>query len=246
MSTKPVQVGIVNYLNTLPLRHGLEVLAQMGSITLYQDYPSKIAAALQTNEIELGLVPVAAMLTMPNAHIVGTHCISADGVVASVALFSQVPLAEIKTVYLDYQSKTSVRLVKILCRDYWHIDVQFVDAPQNFIDQVQGTTAAVIIGDRALQHKLQFTYEYDLADAWKQHTGLPFVFAVWLSTTAMSADFIAAFDAAQQQGIACIDEVVAANPYSHYSLEKYLKHNIQFTLSAEKFESINLFLKTQI
>jgi chorismate dehydratase len=246
MSSTPVRVGIVNYLNTLPLRHGLNTLVERGVITLVQDYPSKIAEALVRNEITIGLVPVAAMLRLPNAQVIGHHCISADGVVASVALFSTVPMQDIKTIYLDYQSKTSVRLLQILCKEFWKIEVQYLDAPNNFIDLIDGDTAAVIIGDRALQHKSRFAFEYDLADAWKQHTGLPFVFAVWLSTAPLAEDFIAQFDGAQQDGISAADHIIANTAYTYYDLTTYLKQNIQYNLTEQKIKSMELFLKASV
>jgi chorismate dehydratase len=243
MSTARVKVGIVNYLNTLPLRYGLQQMADAGHITLQQDYPSKIAKALMDGDIDLGLVPVAALLTLPNPYIIGEYCISADGPVASVGLYSQVPLNEIKKIYLDYQSKSSVRLVQILCNKYWKIEPEFIQAPDNFIDLIDAETAAVIIGDRALQHKHKFEFEYDLSDAWKHHTGLPFVFAVWVSTKEISDEFVMQFDDANGLGLNFIDEIVSHANYSHYDLQKYFTENIQYKLSADKRKAIELFLK---
>jgi chorismate dehydratase len=243
MSTAQVKVGIVNYLNTLPLRYGLQQMADAGHITLHQDYPSKIAKALMDGEIDLGLVPVAALLSLPNPHIIGEYCISADGPVASVGLYSQVPLNEIKKIYLDYQSKSSVRLVQILCNQHWKIEPEFIQAPDNFIDLIDAETAAVIIGDRALQHKHKFKFEYDLSEAWKQHTGLPFVFAVWVSTKEIPDEFVMQFDEANGAGFNFIDSIVSDVNYSHYDLHKYFTENIQYKLSADKRKAIELFLK---
>ncbi|MFM2386113.1 MAG: hypothetical protein RL660_870 [Bacteroidota bacterium] len=242
MSEGKIRVGMVNYLNTLPLRYGLERMAQSGAISLLQDYPARIADALLHKQIDLGLVPVAAMLKLPDAKIIGQHCISADGAVASVALFSQVPLQDIRSIMLDYQSRTSVRLVQILCKHHWQINPNFVQASNDFIDHVQNDTAAVIIGDRALQHKHKFAYEYDLSAAWKELTSLPFVFAVWLSPQDISPAFCDAFDAANGEGLAHLSDIVAANPYPYYDLHQYLSKNIQYTLTAEKRISIEQFL----
>lgn len=67
---------------------------------------------LLNNEIDLGLIPVAVIPDLPSCHIIGEHCIGAEGEIASVALFSEVPMAEVETIYLDYQSRTSVELLK--------------------------------------------------------------------------------------------------------------------------------------
>jgi chorismate dehydratase len=90
-------------------------------------------------------------------------------------------MEEIKTVYLDYQSKTSIKLAQILLKNYWKREVLLLEAPDNFIDLIDGATAAVIIGDRALEKYESFPYKYDLAEAWVSYTGKPFVFAKWVS-----------------------------------------------------------------
>jgi chorismate dehydratase len=243
MSTAQVKVGIVNYLNTLPLRFGLQKMANNGRISLQQDYPSNIAKALINGSIDIGLVPVAALLNLPDAHIIGNYCISADGPVASVGLYSQVPLDEIRQVYLDYQSKSSVRLVQILCKQLWHITPEFVQAPEYFIDLVQGHSAAVIIGDRALQHKHKFKYEFDLADAWKKLTGLPFVFAVWVSVKDIQQDFVEMFDAANAEGFDYLQQIVSTANYAHYDLHKYFTQNIKYLLDDDRRNAIELFLQ---
>src|SRR5204862_4318743 len=116
------------YLNTRPLIYGLERPPVSELIELKGDYPSKIADMLLTNEIDVGLVPVAVITQLPSCHIVGDHCIGAEGEIASVALFSEVPMDEIKKIYLDYQSRTSVALLKYLVKEYWGIDPEFIAA----------------------------------------------------------------------------------------------------------------------
>ena len=118
---KKIRVGIVNFLNTKPLLYGLERSPICDQIELKGDYPSKVAQLLLDNEIDLGLVPVAVLPLLPEYHIVGDYCIGTEGEIASVALFSDVPMHEIKKVYLDYQSMTSVALLKYLMKEYWGI-----------------------------------------------------------------------------------------------------------------------------
>lgn len=114
-----IRVGIVNYLNTRPLIYGLQRPPISEKIELTGDYPAKIAEQLLDDEIDLGLVPVAVLKKMPEYHIIGDYCIGTEGEIASVALFSEVPVPEIKKVYLDYQSRTSVELLKYLMGEYW-------------------------------------------------------------------------------------------------------------------------------
>ena len=113
-----MRVGAVSYLNTKPLLYGLQHHAISESIELIEDYPANLARALEENTIDIGLVPVAVIPKLPEAHIISNYCIGATGPVASVSIFSQVPMESITSVYLDYQSKTSVNLARILLKNY--------------------------------------------------------------------------------------------------------------------------------
>jgi len=182
-STK-IKVGAVSYLNTKPLIFGFDNGMMKDEIELVIDHPANIAKALLKRTIDVGLVPVAIIPKMATHFIVSDYCIAADGEVASVCLFSEVPVEKIKTVMLDYQSRTSVMLAKYLFQHHWKLDPEFVDASEDFIDKITGTTAAVVIGDRAFEQRTVSAYRYDLSLAWKTQTGLPFVFAAWVSNNA--------------------------------------------------------------
>ena len=126
---------------------------------------------------------------------------AADGNVASVCLFSEVEINKIEKVLLDYQSKTSVALCKVLMKNYWKKDVLFEDAKGDFAKEIKKNTAAVLIGDRALQQRKTSKYIYDLGGAWKAMTGLPFVFAAWISNKKLPEDFIELFNQKNAEGI---------------------------------------------
>jgi chorismate dehydratase len=243
MSNKCIRVGIVNYRNTLPLLFGLEKMATIGKIILTKDYPSAVADDLKNGKIDIGLIPVAMISQIPNAQIIGNHCISSYEKVASVSLFSNVPIAEIDTVLLDYQSRTSVQLVKVLLKNYWKKEVTFIDASTNYIGEIKGRAAGVIIGDRAFEHKNKFVYEYDLAETWFAMTGLPFVFALWVSTIDLSNNFIIAFDKANAEGLNRLPEIVANAKYAAYDLQKYYTQNICFVMDEDRRKSVEMFLK---
>src|ERR1700712_2405575 len=148
MSTnKKVRVGAVSYLNTKPLVYGFEQGMMKDEIELINDYPARIAAMLLNNQIDVGLVPIAIIPEMDEWHIISDHCIGAEGAVASVCLFSETPLENIEKVLLDYQSRTSVALAKVLLREYWKIDPQLVNATEDFRNHIKGTTAGLVIGD---------------------------------------------------------------------------------------------------
>lgn len=240
---KKFRVGIVNYLNTMPLLYGLERLPICDQIELKGDYPSKVAQLLLDNEIDIGLVPVAVLPLLPAYHIVGDYCIGTEGEIASVALFSDVPMHEIKKVYLDYQSMTSVALLKYLMKEYWDINPELVEAAnEDFRKEIKGTTAGLVIGDRAFEQRKISTFIYDLGSEWRAITGLPFVFAAWVSTKPLPEDFIQLFNEANGLGMQHIDEIVAANPFSLYDLKKYYNLHLSYKLDARKLHGMELFL----
>jgi chorismate dehydratase len=240
---RKMRIGAVSYLNTKPLLYGIERSPVAGEIDLIIDYPSNIAAMLINNEIDMGLVPVAVIPRMKEHYINGQYCIGSNGAVASVCLFSDVPIEEVSAVLLDYQSRTSVRLAKVLLQEYWKVRPVLLDAGKNFLDNIKGTTAGVVIGDRALEQRKRSPYIYDLGEAWKALTGLPFVFAAWISNKPMDQGFIQAFDEANRQGLNHIDEVVAGNPYQAFNLHDYFTKYLSYDLDTAKRQGLAKFLQ---
>ena len=242
--SKKIRVGAVSYLNTKPLLYGLQQHAVYESIELIEDYPAKLAKSLKDNTIDIGLVPVAVIPALAAPYIISDYCIGATGPVASVCIFSQVPMESITAVYLDYQSKTSVNLARILLKNYWKQDVLLLEAPSNFMDLIDGSTAAVIIGDRALEKYNSYAYRYDLAEAWINYTGKPFVFATWVANKPIDEVFIANFNEANGLGLNNIDTVVEqlSHNYNSYDLHAYFTKNISYNLDAAKKEGMAQFL----
>lgn len=226
------RVGVVGYRNTAPLMYGMHDAAFMARNELISDYPARIAAALLEGRVDVALVPVAVLANLPEYYIVSNYCIGADGDVASVALFSEIPLESLQAVYLDYQSRTSVALFRLLLREFWKKDLQLLPTHnEEYRNQITGTTGAVIIGDRALEQQSRSAYVYDLAGAWKQFTGLPFVFAVWVSLQPMPAEWQQHFDAAQAEGLGKLREVAAAQQFAAYDLYQYYTQHLRYELN---------------
>ncbi len=233
MQTK-IRVGAVSYLNTKPLIYGFGQGMMNGSVELVIDYPSKIASLLLENKIDVGLVPVAVIPKMDDYHIISDYCIGCDGEVASVCLFSEVPLEKIEKVLLDYQSRSSVALLKILIKDYWKLNVVFEETSGDYQSKIFGTTAALVIGDRALKQRKISPYIYDLGLEWQKFTGLPFVFAAWVSNKKLGEDFIHCFNDANAFGLNKIEEVVNKNTYEIFDLKHYYTDCISFDLDNKK------------
>lgn len=239
-----IRVGIVNYLNTKPLIYGLQRPPVSEIIELTGDYPAKVAGMLLNKEIDVGLIPVAVIPELPSYHIVGNYCIGTEGEIASVALFSEVPMGEIKKVFLDYQSRTSVALLKFLMREYWGINPEIIYAEnEDYRQEIKGTTAGLVIGDRALEQRKISTFIYDLGSEWRKITGLPFVFAAWVSIKELPAEFVRLFDQANGMGLDHIEEIVAENSYSLFDLKKYYTLHLSYHLDEKKKKGMKKFLE---
>lgn len=241
-----VKVSIVSYSNTLPFLYGLQHSGILNEIDLQLDIPSKCAEKLLTNQVDIGLVPIAILPEMKEHHIITDYCIGATKKVNSVVLYSDVPLHEIDTILLDYQSKTSINLVQVLAREFWKITPRFENASVGFEQKIGGSIAGVIIGDRTFDLPKTFKYQYDLAEEWIRFTQLPFAFACWVSNKKMPEEFIQKLNAALKFGVENIPQSVNLSTNQHIDkskLENYLIHDISYPLNNEKRKSIDLFLK---
>jgi chorismate dehydratase len=246
MKAQKIKVSAVSYLNTLPFLYGINNSEVINEIDLSLDIPSDCAKKLLDEEVDLGLVPVAILPELKEYHIISDYCIGAEGKVDSVALFSDVPLDEIESVYLDYQSKTSVTLVKILAKKLWKINPKWVDTTEGYENKIEGKTAGVVIGDRTFNLPKPYHYKYDLSEEWFKLTGLPFTFACWVSNKELSELFIQSFNQALKEGVNNIDEAILnhkGNTISKESLKKYLTQNISYLLDDNKKMAIEEFLK---
>lgn len=239
---RKIRVGAVSYLNTKPLLYGIESSTVFDEISLITEYPARIAEMLLMDEIDIGLVPVSIIPQMKEYHINTKYCIGSDGPVASVCLFSEVPLRDIKTVILDYQSRTSVALAEILFENYWKQKPVFLPADHEFLQEIKGTTAAVVIGDRALELRKKSAYFYDLGEEWKKMTGLPFVYAAWISNKELDPDWIQRFEDANAFGIKKISSVIEGIPYNDFDLHTYFTEYLSYDLDDKKKKGMELFL----
>lgn len=242
MVDRKIRVGAVSYLNTKPFIYGLENGPVKGQIELVLDYPARLVSLLKNGEIDIGLVPVGALPGLDQYHIVSDYCIGTEGEVASVAVFSQVPMEEIETVYLDYQSRTSVLLCKLLFERHWKREVKFLEAKdEGYLDQIGGTTAGLIIGDRALMNRTKYPFIYDLGLGWKEMTGLPFVFAVWVSLNKIDFSFTTSFDESIGKGILHREKSVSSF-ISYYDIKTYFDHNLSYNFNEDKKKGLFNFL----
>ncbi len=230
-------------MNTRPLLYGVKQSGLMDRISLIEDHPASIGEKLLNGSIDIGLIPVALIPQLEESYIITDYCIGTEGEVASVALFSEVPLEDADTLLLDYQSRTSVNLVKILLKEYWGKHIELVEGGVDFRDKIKGKTAGIVIGDRAFEQRKISRFAYDLGSAWKALTGLPFVFAAWVANKPVDPDFIDAFNRANAYGVNHLDEVLKTVQFDNYDMRYYYSTNLSYELNEAKRKGLALFLE---
>jgi chorismate dehydratase len=232
-----IKISAVSYTNTKPFIYGIEHSEILNKIDLSLDIPSDCAAKLINNQVDIGLIPVAAIPYVPNANIVANYCIGSVGAVNSVFIFSDVAISEIKTVRLDSHSRTSNNLAKVLLKFYWKQEVEFTT------DINAKTDAIVLIGDRTFGKKTDYQFAYDMGEEWMRFTGLPFVYAAWVANKTIPQSFIDEFNEALAFGLGQRAELLKDLPdRDDFDLDDYLFHKLDFDLTDKKREALDLFL----
>lgn len=232
-----IKISAVSYTNTKPFIYGIEHSALLDQIDLSLDIPTDCAAKLIDGQVDIGLIPVAAIPQVPNAHIIADYCIGSVGAVNSVFIFSKVPAGEIKTVRLDSHSRTSNNLAKVLLKFHFQQMVSYSTDPD------EDTDAIVLIGDRTFGKKEEFAYAYDMGEEWMNFTGLPFVYAAWVANKPIPQSFVNDFNEALSFGLSKRRDLLEELPkHSNFDLDDYLMHKLDFELTEKKREALNLFL----
>ncbi len=243
---KTIRISVVKYLNSLPYIYGIEHITPALPANLSYDTPAGCFQKLGEKCCDLGLVPVVALGEYPDFRIFADYGLWTPGFVKSVILVSKSPLHKIREIQLDYQSKTSVELVKILCRDYWKISPLFLPGLPGFENEpLNESTAKLIIGDRAFAFYKQGYLITDLGEAWKKHTGHGFVYAAWVSNTDLPAEFKEQFQKALDLGLENVNRIAEIYPsiLGKEELKSYLTENIRYKLDVSARKGLNLFLE---
>ena len=160
-------------------------------------------------------------------------------------LYSDVPLRNIRTILLDYQSKTSCLLVQILAKNWWKISPAWIQAQEGYEKKIKASIAGLIIGDRNFLLAGKYKYAYDLSEEWKLYTGLPFVFACWISNKKLEDATVSAFHKALKYGVDSRDKIISglSTQVDEKVIKNYLYNCISYIFDRQKQEAMSLFLK---
>jgi chorismate dehydratase len=241
-----VRIGAVSYLNARPLVEGLE--ARSDRFTIRYDLPSTCATLLHAHEIDLGLIPSIEYLRGEGYSIVPDCAVVSDGPVASVAIFTSLPIERVRTIALDTSSRTSVALTQVIAVRHFGIDPSFVDHGPDLEAMMTRADAALLIGDPALfaEHERLGLQKIDLGATWRELTGLPFVYACWTGFPgALDASGVAALQAARTAGEKATDGVAARffpdDPIKAARAAEYLRENIRYRLGDRERAGLERF-----
>jgi len=235
-----LNLGSVSYLNSKPLIFGLE---KYDDLKLHLDVPANLLEGLHSGIIDIALLPVIDYQRLPNLLIVPSGGIGSDGETLTVRIFSPVSLEKITTLACDPDSHTSVALAQIVLKKKFNITPKLT----NLTDNPAPNTARLLIGDKVVTKKpICLPHELDLGGAWKQITGLPFVFAVWTTRRGVDLrDLPTRLKIAREDGLANLSQIVETHAlpmgWPRDLAMKYLTRHLDFQIGSLQIQAIKLF-----
>lgn len=249
-----LRVGAVGYLNARPHVFGLD---RWPRFSVRFDVPSRCAALLHDGAIDVGLIPSIEYLRDPanpgrddagGYRLVPDIAIASRGPVASVALYTTRPMADVRTIALDTSSRASVALTRVLCARKFRIQPRFEPHGPDLASMLAACDAALLIGDHALFLERLDVERIDLGEVWTAMTGLPFVYAFWAGRAgALTPGDVLALQQARDAGVTKIDEIAQeyfpASPERQEVGARYLRDNIKYHLGADECAGLELFYR---
>jgi chorismate dehydratase len=242
----PIRLGAVDYLNARPLVYGLEKRSDLFELRF--DPPSRCAVLLHEGSIDVGMIPAIEYCRGPEYRLVPGMAITSNRTVASVALFSRLPIERVQSIAADTSSRTSNALLRILCAERFGISPEFTPMAPDADAMLAEHDAALIIGDPALylDPAAKGVEKIDLGEAWTDMTGLPFVWAFWAGRPdVMPPEAVAALRQARDGGVASSDAIAA----DYCGADRaglgraYLRDNIQYDLGARQIEGLTRYYR---
>ena len=240
-----LRLGAVSYLNARPLTFCLERHAKDFQVTV--DLPSRLADGLAAARLDVALAPSIEYLRNPGYSIVSDACVSCDGPVRSVKLYSRVPVRRIRTLALDEGSRTSAAMARILLKEQFGLEPKIQPLPIGTSLEDSRADAAVLIGDRGIRTtEGRFEFVWDLGQQWSRWTGLPFVFAMWIARPGVDFDGVGeVLAAARDEGVTRLAEIARleapALGIPEAECLAYLRDNLDFELGRRQRQGLRLF-----
>ncbi|MBR5877865.1 MAG: menaquinone biosynthesis protein, partial [Alistipes sp.] len=195
------RIAAVSYLNTIPFIYGIRHEGNFEAELLLTP-PSGCYQNYLEGKADIALMPSAMVPSLKSTSIITDYCIGSSGKVRTVVLFSNVPIDQVRRIFLDPHSRTSVQLAGYLAQKHWHIQPEWYELEDyTQVAFAQKNDAFLLIGDKVFDHEGLFNYSYDLSEEWNKSTRLPFAFAVWVARKGTSYEHIDALQRALTFGV---------------------------------------------
>lgn len=238
-------ITAVSYLNTIPFVYGLKHADNLRANLLLAP-PAECAKNYIEGKADIALLPAAVVPELKQTNIITDYCIGAVGAVRTVVIMSNTPIGNIKRIWLDAHSRTSVQLSGYLAQNKWHINPEWLHmADYSVMAHAQEGDAFLLIGDKVFDYEGKFKYCYDLALEWREVTKLPFAFAVWVARKGVPYEITDQLQHALTFGVEHIWEAVSESNYmgadGGLTAYEYLTRNIDFILDEEKHKALKKF-----
>ena len=236
-------IAAVSYLNTIPFIYGIRHEGNFRADLLLSP-PSECTKNYVEGRADLALLPAAAVPSLKSTDVITEYCIGAVGPVRTVVLLSDGPVSEVRRVFLDPHSQTSVQLVGYLAAHRWKIAPEWYSLDDyEQLRHAQEGDAFLLIGDKVFDHEEKFRYKYDLAAEWQAATKLPFAFAVWVARKGTPYEVIESLQHALTFGLehtyeAILEAGFDKKPYDAY---EYLTRNIDYIFDNQKRRALQKF-----
>lgn len=234
---KGMRVALVEFLNAVPLYYALKENLVENDFEFISDVPSRCARLLYENRVDISNTSIVEYVNSDNYRLLRDGCISTLKKVKSVVLFVHKPINKVKVVKLDRNSKTSNALAMVIFKLKYGITADYVFEGE--------ADCELVIGDRALKRLKQGGEPLDLALEWYEFTGLPFVFAAWITNKPLDEYVVGKFLKAKEMGKKLIKEICSGykSIIPEGECQTYLTENISYDFDAVKKESINVFFR---
>lgn len=240
-----LRVGAVSYMNARPLVWGLEEKKNL--IDLHLDVPSRLCKLFEEDNLDIALLPAIAYIRNASYRLIPDISISSKGAVESVNLFLKRDINEIKEVALDMSSLTSRALTSIILEERYGLRPRFIDWDKGLDLAGPSPDALLLIGDNAMKQKAdKFKTVLDLGNEWHKLTGLPFVYAFWVTRAGKRLHgFDRTLKETKEAGLNALEEIAGIEA-KRLNLPKsdclrYLSSSIHYDLGESEIKGLKRF-----
>lgn len=240
-----VRLGAVSFLNTRPLIISLQ--REDAPFALSYAVPSVCAAELRAGRVDLGLIPSIEYARSPEPYcIVPGVSLACQGEVLSVRLFCQKEVGQLRRVALDQSSRASAVLLRVLLREKYQLDPEFVETAPDLELMLAQADAALLIGDPVFRFRQR--QSLDLGLEWQELTGLPFVFAFWAGRPeALTAPLATALVQAKEEGLRRIPAIARDHARQQGGdctfYQRYLEQHMRFELGEAELAGLREYYR---